>query len=109
MSILIKGMEMPDECAKCVFIDYYKGQWYCHAINDLLETGQSYKDERCPLVEVPTPHGRLKDVDVIIIDECHSCDGCCEVIECDCLNCTKAGCDTIRALNDAPTIIEAEE
>ena len=63
MSILIKGMEMPTKCADCLFIDYFKGQWYCHSINDILETGSSKRDERCNLVPVP-PHGRLIDGDV---------------------------------------------
>ena len=62
MSILIKGMEMPTKCADCLFIDYFKGQWYCHSINDILETGSSKRDERCNLVPVP-PHGRLIDAD----------------------------------------------
>ena len=63
MSILIEGMEMPTKCADCLFIDYFKGQWYCHSINDILETGSSKRDERCNLVLVP-PQGRLIDGDV---------------------------------------------
>lgn len=101
MSILIKGMEMPPS-DKALIMAYKDGRFVWID----LEGEKTYQYEA---VEVPTPHGRLKDVDVIIKNECHSCDGCCEVIECDCLNCTKAGCDTIRALNDAPTIVEAEE
>jgi len=67
MSILIKGMEMPTKCADCLFIDYFKGQWYCHSINDILETGSSKRDERCNLVPVP-PHGDLIDRDALIKD-----------------------------------------
>ena len=65
MSVLIKGMEMPEKCADCIFIDYFKGKWYCHTINDLLETGSNERDNRCPLVEVKTPHGRLIDADAL--------------------------------------------
>ena len=112
MSILIRCMEMPETCAKCpICASMPLGDYVVYHKCVLLNRLASKRNRRCdcPLIEVPTLHGRLKDVDVIIKDECHSCDGCCEVIECDCLNCTKAGCDTIRALNDAPTIIEAEE
>lgn len=112
MTLLIKGMEMPMVCDDCWALDEYGDYPRCRITEE--QRGYNFRIreqrmEHCPLIEVPTPHGRLKDVDVIIKDECHSCDGSCEVIECDCLNCTKAGCDTIRALNDAPTIIEAEE
>ena len=122
MSILIKGMEIPKNCSVCPMLEGDADDGLCHAANRWLDDDECWiwcvyldgeiddsKPLNCPLIEVPTPHGRLKDVDIIIKDECHSCDGCCEVIECDCLNCTKAGCDTIRALNEAPTVIEAEE
>lgn len=55
MSILIKGMEMPKNCAGC-----------------FLRVGQCskriYMENRpsdCPLVEVPEPHGRLIDADAL--------------------------------------------
>lgn len=57
MSILIK-MPMPKNCGDCLFIDYFKGQWYCHCLNDLLETGSNKRDVRCPLIELP-PHGLI--------------------------------------------------
>ena len=56
MSILINGMEMPKNCAGC-----------------FLRVGQCskriYMENRpsdCPLNEVPEPHGRLIDEDVLI-------------------------------------------
>ena len=65
MGVYIRGMEMPTKCADCLFIDYFKGQWYCHSINDILETGTSKRDERCNLVPCP-PHGDLIDRDPFI-------------------------------------------
>ena len=50
---------------------------------------------------------RLIDADALMISECHSCDGHCEVIECDCLNCpypAECRCEIGRGIADAPTI-----
>lgn len=49
MSVLIKGMEMPENCKDCRF----HGRGFCF-LADLKDNGN------CPLVEVP-PHGRLID------------------------------------------------
>ena len=52
MSIIIKGMEMPNICAYC-FIDTSE----CN----LHESVNIWKERHpdCPLVEIPTPHGWL--------------------------------------------------
>jgi hypothetical protein len=70
MSILIKGMEMPDCCKKCPFLDYECG--YCFARGkkqkdgwydcDLYVGDNEKRDENCPLVPVP-PHGDWIDRD----------------------------------------------
>ena len=52
MSVLIKGMKMPEHCGYCRF--RYDG--ICHALQKT-----KYQKEECPLVEVPTPHGDLVD------------------------------------------------
>lgn len=52
MSVLIKGMDMPRHCDECFFYTEKSGG-ICRV---------SYEG-RCPLVEVPTPHGRLIDAD----------------------------------------------
>ena len=65
MSILIKGMEMPKMCDYCKFHEPFLDFAYC----DLGEMDMEYKDiancrhPNCPLVEIPTPHGRLIDAD----------------------------------------------
>ena len=69
MSVLIKGMEMPESCFQCWFLHVINpGYFYCFASGEEFEENFAihkgrYKD--CPLVEVPTPHGRLIDADAL--------------------------------------------
>lgn len=60
-------------------------------------------------VSIP-PHGRLIDADAFERLECNACDGACEMVECDCINCD-AGCrcNFMLDIRAAPTIIPAEE
>ena len=76
MSILI-NMEMPENCYKCPFaMEYYSTLYmskagkfrkdYCCVITH--KTLTSTKRNRfCPLVEVPTHHGRLIDAEAVVI------------------------------------------
>ena len=57
MSVLIKGMEMPTNCRHCPCAD--DGSRYCKAANEYIP--MLGKPKFCPLIEVPTPHGRLID------------------------------------------------
>ena len=52
MSVLVKGMEMPKNCDTCFLSkwDSCNERFYCMF-------------DFCPLVEVPTPHGDLIDID----------------------------------------------
>ena len=65
MSVIIKGMEMPKMCCYCKFREPFLDFAYC----DLGEMDMDYSDTinrrhpDCPLVEIPTPHGRLIDAD----------------------------------------------
>ena len=61
MSILIKGMKMPKGCFDCVFFLPYLD--ICKLISVV---PKATMPEECPLVEVPTPHGRLIDEDAFI-------------------------------------------
>lgn len=98
--ILIKGMEMPKSCGVCNFyyVDYEEGTANCLATSCYVQPHHYHKDNRdpdCPLVEVPTPHGRLIDADEI--EKCvHEWYDVGEYVF----------ADTIR---NADTIIEAEE
>ena len=53
MSVLIKGMKMPQNCTEC------------HVRCRLYLNGRKFRHPNCPLIEVPTPHGRLIDADKI--------------------------------------------
>ena len=61
MSLLINGMDMPKNCYHCRF--NYDG--LCHALRSSF-TYIHENDISCPLFEIPTPHGRLIDADVIM-------------------------------------------
>ena len=68
MSIIIKGMDMPSRCEECV----YEGvagskldEYFCILTQTkVLGHGIARLDD-CPLVEIPTPHGRLIDRDAV--------------------------------------------
>lgn len=59
MSVLIKGMEMPENCDKCRFQSELR--LYCDAMpyNFCGNTDDIERPDWCPLVEVKEPHGRL--------------------------------------------------
>lgn len=61
MSLFIKGMEMPENCDDCFLGDFYCEK--CQHIDGYKMAGS--RPFNCPLVEVPTPHGRLIDVDAL--------------------------------------------
>lgn len=84
MSILVKGMEMPKDCVSC----RWHARWGCEITGIVTNTAQG-----CPLVDVPTPHGRLIDADVFdrhMKQTPRYFSMCCD-------------------LEEQPTIIEAEE
>lgn len=62
MSVLIKGMEMPENCYDCPFVRASWGNdYYCakgDGVEDNIKTLMSKRMNDCPLIEVP-PHGRL--------------------------------------------------
>lgn len=68
MSILIKGMEMPESCFVCPFREKVSpDDIVCMALNkEFEETFTLIAEKRhkdCPLIEIKTPHGRLIDAD----------------------------------------------
>ena len=113
MSILIEGMKLPQHAAvngekntayKCVIL--------AHPDNSVelvidIKFASAYDNGhnilRYPLVEVPTPHGRLIDEEAIYNNVKSRCNNC-HIRAC-------AICGVTCILNDirtAPTIIEAE-
>ena len=109
MSVLIKGMEMPTSCYDCnCFIRDSDGSDYCCLLMQDIEDNNK-RDDDCPLVEIP-PHGRLIDADALrlLYDfNGYKPTGDMTEEEFDRLMCRLP---VIRAnIDDAPTIIEAEE
>ena len=87
MSVLIKGMEMPNHCGEC-------GIEWCERWKRLIVAGMpsaKARPEDCPLVPIP-PHGRLIDADALAKLEVIPSDNW-----------------VFRAIEKAPTIIPAEE
>ena len=71
MSVLIKGMEMPQNCDKCRFQSALR--LYCDAMpyNFCGNTDDIERPDWCPLIEIPTPHGDLVDRDDLIAEYDH--------------------------------------
>ena len=78
MSVIVKGMEMPERCGQCILRCDCKQRIY-----------MEQRPKGCPLVEIP-PHGRLIDADKLVRDTIYN----------------KYITETI--LSNAPTVIEAE-
>jgi hypothetical protein len=68
MSILVKGIEMPKSCKwmvgnqkkSCPFSDDYD---QCMFTGEYTTFSYNRRDKECPLVEIPSNHGRLIDAD----------------------------------------------
>ena len=101
MSVLIKGMGMPESCEDCSaqIIDPTGGASGC-AVNHsiILRKRGERRPAECPLVEVPK-HGRLIDADELLRRKCDAYDSRGHFLY-------AVGMGNIVT---APTIIEAEE
>lgn len=121
MSVLIKGMEMPKSCESCKLLrevfnfisddfEYFCQVTKCSIDRDIHNDRLGVKLDDCPLVEVPTPHGKLIDANNLLSDLNikryigRDSDGnpMYEIVG----RTTKI---SVRMVEDAPTIIEAEE
>ena len=89
MSVIVKGMEMPKNCWECSLSDIDDDYGRCCLYSGIacLTIG---RQDNCPLVEIPTPHGRLIDADKLARDTIYN----------------KYITETILSI--APTVIEAE-
>ena len=98
MSILIRNMEMPEECRGCPFETYYfhTGETRCRAMNKTLAENFERipfegRSDWCPLVEVK-PHGDLIDANRNLrVEVTFTAEGKC------------------HAILTAPTVIPADE
>ena len=97
MSVIIKGMKMPNSCEECNF-DSPSG--YCRAMPHNFCGTTNWECEGkptwCPLIEIP-PHGDLIDRDALRTNK-YEFDGL-----------TKSFYIDMKQIENAPTIIEAEE
>lgn len=84
MSVLIKGMEMPHDCDSCKVSDILDCPLW-----KPMDIGERHPE--CPLVEVPTPHGRLIDEDEITAFAQLERNG-----------------EEVESMDEFPTVIEAE-
>lgn len=104
MSVIIKGMRLPNNCLACDFLNPFVEKPYCRRLMKISPTTGRLED--CPLAEVPTPHGRLKDADAFDsrMREAGGMVG--EALRED----FKDGIlTTLVMMRTAPTVIEAEE
>ena len=105
MSVLIKGMEMPKNCWLCPLSVLYtkpREMLFCRITKE--EVLRNKVDGNCPIVEVPTPHGKLIDAEAL--KEIEFCG-----LQADKKIIYQMGWnDAIEAIaKNAPTIIQAEE
>ena len=62
MGVYINGMKIPKNCWECSLSDVDDDYGRCCLFSGIacLNIG---RQDNCPLIEVPTPHGRLGDLD----------------------------------------------
>lgn len=66
MSVIIKGMEIPESCDKCPFGSWTDATYFhCFSMEDEYEMQHGDRLDDCPLIEIPEPHGRLIDADAL--------------------------------------------
>lgn len=100
MSVLIRGMEMPKNCAECrlwSICECLKDYEDYVSVLESVDDGDLVRDDNCPLVEIKEVHGDLVDREWVRDSINHSC----WIEHNDYL-------EAIGIIDDAPTIIEAE-
>ena len=111
MSLIIKGMKLPRSCSTCRFSYFTVGiRKRCEISGDEINPLINCRETNCPLVEVPTPHGRLIDVTTLKNKiESDYCNKCTDVEECGVCVCQNCGIGTLfDDIDFTPTIVEAE-
>lgn len=99
MSLLIEGMDMPKNCRQCDFTHCTRfGQKLCTFLNEATSIKKKLSD--CPLTEIPSPHGRLIDADrlIAVLKSTIPHEQRTSAVFC-----------VLKHIENAPTIIEAEE
>lgn len=99
--IAIPNMEKPKSCIECFLQDeceHNKDTYWIH----------EERPHDCPLIEIPTPHGRLIDADALetVFKDMAKCEWNQKAFP---ISWAYAFEDAIDEIHDAPTILEAEE
>ena len=110
MSVLIKGMKMPKCCIDCEFMSWsnIRQRDICDKTGEAIRTAEHWekRDILCPLVEIPTPHGRLIDADELREKMIKEADTYIPYVQ----ERERHGYHNCELLvDDAPTVIEREE
>lgn len=101
MSIILKGIDLPKDCTECPLegaevdddgFDY----WYCKITESMATTIE--RPSNCPLIQIPKDHGRLIDGGELN-KSVHTWNPAY----------TYGRSAFTRAIDNAPTILEAEE
>ena len=96
MSVLVKGMQMPENCTRCDYIGLNV------AIGCPVMSGTNGRATDCPLGALPAKHGRLGDLDALIHELNNSHYPGAPYVD--------AGISiAIGKVCDAPTIVESED
>lgn len=68
MSVVVRGMKMPESCGKCGFCLKVENLCvYCMATGYQIKYGETdLRDGCCPISELPPKHGRLIDADALM-------------------------------------------
>jgi hypothetical protein len=109
MSVIVKGMEMPEKCGLCDLF-HAESPMHCTVVKGHKTVGAPYgipRPEWCPLVALPDKHGRLVDADALrdrlrnLADDDWNANTTTTWSE------AFSECDDM--VDDAPTIVESED
>lgn len=99
MSIIIEGMDKPGFCGDCCFLD---------ETQNCILFGERGTYDDCPIIQIPVPHGRLLDENLIHSVIVMYRDGIRRVGSEECDN-RATGANAIgRIIESMPAVIEAE-
>ena len=62
MSVVVKGMKMPENCGRC---NFNVSSLYCNRTGSEIDRDYEYRERLsdCPISALPDKHGRLVDAD----------------------------------------------
>lgn len=72
MSVLIKGVELPEKCVECKLLHFIDRRFSCCLTDEEMSFDSlmyGYKSEDCPLEEVPAVKAGVYDVE----EQYHNC------------------------------------